>query len=314
MGSSRLTSRRRTDQGSKQARIAIAVLATAGVIDTGSITLNRWGWLGALSCPGGAEGCDKVLNSAWGTISQVGEIAIPLSFLGVLSYITVVGMAVLPLLPGLSENKSDLSRKTWWGLFTISCCMAVFSIILLGLMVSKIQAFCLFCILSAFISLTIFLVTVFGGGWTDPGKVIFRGILLSLGIFMGGLIWASNVDPSRPEISVSSSGIPPIVQTQSSPTQISLARHLTNSGAILYTAYWCSHCHDQKTLFGKEAVSELQIVECAKDGRDNQRELCDLKGITGYPSWEINGKLESGVIPLKELADISNFEGPKKDL
>ena len=50
MGSSRLTSRRRQDQGFKWARIAMAVLATVGLIDTGSITLNRWGWLGQLSC------------------------------------------------------------------------------------------------------------------------------------------------------------------------------------------------------------------------------------------------------------------------
>ena len=36
----------------------MAILATIGVIDTGSITFNRWGWLTTLSCPGGAEGCD----------------------------------------------------------------------------------------------------------------------------------------------------------------------------------------------------------------------------------------------------------------
>ncbi|MED5468845.1 MAG: thioredoxin, partial [Cyanobacteriota bacterium] len=66
MGSSRLTSRRRQDQGLKWPRIAMAVLATVGLIDTGSITLNRWGWIGSLTCPGGNEGCDKVLNSAWG--------------------------------------------------------------------------------------------------------------------------------------------------------------------------------------------------------------------------------------------------------
>ena len=68
MGTSRLKSRRRQDPGFKWARIAMAFLATLGLIDTGSITLNRWGVLGALSCPGGAEGCDKVLNSVWGTI------------------------------------------------------------------------------------------------------------------------------------------------------------------------------------------------------------------------------------------------------
>jgi len=56
MGSSRLKSRRRQDLGSKWARISIAILSTVGVIDTGSITLNKWGWIGNLNCPGGLVG------------------------------------------------------------------------------------------------------------------------------------------------------------------------------------------------------------------------------------------------------------------
>ena len=52
MGPSRLKSRRRQDLGSKWARVAIAILSTVGVIDTGSITLNKWGIIGNLNCPG----------------------------------------------------------------------------------------------------------------------------------------------------------------------------------------------------------------------------------------------------------------------
>ena len=50
MATTRLTSRRRQDPGSKWVRIAMAVLATVGLIDTGSITLKRWGLLGQLTC------------------------------------------------------------------------------------------------------------------------------------------------------------------------------------------------------------------------------------------------------------------------
>ena len=116
MGTTRLVSRRRQDAGAKWARIAMAVLATVGVIDTGSITLKRWGLLGNLSCPMGADGCDKVLDSPWGTVAD----GIPLSVVGLLAYIAVLVMALLPLLPGLAENKSDLSRRTWWGMFSVS--------------------------------------------------------------------------------------------------------------------------------------------------------------------------------------------------
>ena len=133
MGTTRLTSRRRQDQGFKWARISMAVLATVGVIDTASITLKRWGMLGDLTCPMGGDGCDTVLNSPWGTLFQTDGFSIPLSFAGLLAYLAVLVMALVPLLPGLMENRSDLSRRTWWGLFTVSLGMAVFSLVLLGL-------------------------------------------------------------------------------------------------------------------------------------------------------------------------------------
>ena len=56
------------------------------------------------------------------------------------AYGAVLLMALLPLLPGLQENKGDLSRRTCWGLFTVSLGMAVFSCVLLGVMLLKIQA------------------------------------------------------------------------------------------------------------------------------------------------------------------------------
>ena len=82
MGSSRLKSRRHQDLGSKWARVAISILSTVGVIDTGSITLNKWGLIGNLNCPGGLGGCDKVLNSPWGTLFQTNNYSIHLHHLG----------------------------------------------------------------------------------------------------------------------------------------------------------------------------------------------------------------------------------------
>ena len=244
MGTTRLVSRRRQDAGAKWARIAMAVLATVGVIDTGSITLKRWGLLGNLSCPMGADGCDKVLNSPWGTVAD----GIPLSFVGLLAYIAVLVMALLPLLPGLAENKSELSRRTWWGMFSVSLGMVVFSGVLLGLMVIKIQAFCFFCVLSALLSLSLFLLSVIGGGWDDAGQLVFRGILLALAVLLGGLIWASVVDPDRPEATATGPGVAPVVTTTSSPATLALADHLTASGAVMYSAYWCPVSYTHLTL------------------------------------------------------------------
>ena len=218
-------------------------------------------------------------------------------------------MALLPLLPGLQENKTDLSRRTWWGLFTVSLGMAVFSGVLLGVMLLKIQAFCFFCVLSAGLSLALFVLSVVGGGWEDLGQLLFRGVLLALAVLLGGLIWASVVDPNRPEAVANGPGVAPLVTTESTPAAVALAEHLTSSGAVMYSAYWCPHCHEQKELFGKQAADQLKVVECAPDGENNQADLCRSKGLEGFPSWEINGSIDSGVKGLDTLAELSGYKG-----
>ena len=308
MASARLTSHRRQDLGSKWARVTIAILSTIGVIDTGSITLKRWGLIGNLDCPGGLEGCDKVLNSPWGTILQTNNFSIPLSLLGLISYLVILLMAIFPLLPILKNQKSNISKFTWWGSFYISTSTFIFSLILISVMIFKIKAFCFYCILSCLISLSLLVLNLFGGGWEDYGKLFFRGFLMSVAVLLAGLIWSSSVDPSTKKVSNIIQGMPPAVIALSSPEKIKLAEHLTNEGAVMYNAYWCPHCHDQKEMFGKEATKKLNLVECAKDGINNKRELCEAKGITGFPSWEINGSIDSGVKSLEELADLTNYK------
>jgi len=311
MGSSRLKSRRRPDLGSKWARVTIAILSTVGVIDTGSITLNKWGLIGNLNCPGGLGGCDKVLNSPWGNFFQGNDFSIPLSLIGLISYLLILVMAILPLLPILKNQKNNISKFTWWGSFYISTSTFIFSLILISIMIFKIKAFCFFCLLSCLISLSLLLLIIFGGSWEDYGKLFFRGFIVSVAVLLAGLIWSSSVDPSTKEISNNVQGMPPPVITTSSPEKIKLAEHLTKEGAVMYNAYWCPHCHDQKEMFGKEAAKKLNLVECAKDGFNNKQELCAIKGITGFPSWEINGTIDSGVKSLEKLAELTNYKDSK---
>ena len=170
------------------------------------------------------------------------------------------------------------------------------------------KAFCFFCVLSACISIALLFLTIFGGGWDDLGKLFFQGFLFSIAVLLGGLIWASGVDPSEQKV-VLDVGTPPIVQSSSNKTQIELAKHLTSEGVVMYSAYWCPHCHDQKEMFGREAVKEIDVIECASDGLNNQRSLCENKGIEAFPSWEIDGIIDSGVKSLDELADLTEFKG-----
>lgn len=39
----------------------------------------------------------------------------------------------------------------------------------------------------------------------------------------------------------------------------------------MYGAFWCTHCHDQKEEFGKEAMADFPYVECYPDGVHNVR-------------------------------------------
>ncbi len=277
----------------------MAVLATIGAIDTGAITLKRWGLIGPLTCPGGAEACDKVLNSAWGSL--FGQ---PLSLFGCLAYLAVLLLALLPLvLKG--EARSAIAEASRWGLLLFSTGMAVFSLLLMGVMVFKIQAICAFCVLSALLSVSLFVLALLAGDWEDRGQLIFRSVLVGLAVGLIGLGWATAVD--RP--ADLGKGVPIPVTSESTPATLALAQHLTSSGARMYSAYWCPHCHEQKELFGKQATAKLTIIECAPDGRNSQAALCESRKIQGYPSWEINGKLDSGVKTLPDLALRSGFKG-----
>ena len=45
------------------------------------------------------------------------------------------------------------------------------------------------------------------------------------------------------------------------------------------------------------------------DGQNNQADLCRSKGLEGFPSWEINGGIDSGVKGLDTLAELSGYKG-----
>ena len=61
-----------------------------------------------------------------------------------------------------------------------------------------------------------------------------------------------------------------IVTSESTKESIVLAKFLKNNGVVKYSAYWCPNCLDQSELFGKEAYKELNVVECARDGKNSQ--------------------------------------------
>ena len=98
------------------------------------------------------------------------------------------------------------------------------------------------------------------------------------------------------------------VTSESTKETIKFAMYLKDIGVIKYSAYWCPNCLNQSELFGKQAYKELNVVECANDGKNSQTQLCIDKKIKGFPSWEINGKIILGVLTLEELSTLSGYK------
>jgi hypothetical protein len=81
------------------------------------------------------------------------------------------------------------------------------------------------------------------------------------------------------------------------------AKCLNEKGAVFYGAFWCPHCQNQKTMFGKSA-KYLNYVECSTPDGRSQLPVCQEAGIDGYPTWKFaDGSRLTGEIPLGALAE-----------
>ena len=93
---------------------------------------------------------------------------------------------------------------------------------------------------------------------------------------------------------------------QGSIDKTKFATCIIDSGAKMYGAYWCSHCADQKKLFGDSwdiLLAGGTYVECDAAGPNPQVELCKNQSITGYPTWKFSdGTILSGTQSLETLA------------
>jgi hypothetical protein len=94
-------------------------------------------------------------------------------------------------------------------------------------------------------------------------------------------------------------------------SELALAKHLKRIRAKLYGTYWCPSCNMQKQLFGDEAFSQINYIECDLKGKNARPDLCRIAQISGYPTWEIKGQLYPGMRSLQELAELSGYSGDR---
>lgn len=104
--------------------------------------------------------------------------------------------------------------------------------------------------------------------------------------------------------------VPSRSRRSSSDQAVELARYLQRSGAVMYGAYWCPHCRNQKEIFGKDAWPYVKYVECASQGYGADSAMCLKQGVDGYPEWKFgNGKKGSGELTLDRIAKLSGYKG-----
>ncbi len=89
---------------------------------------------------------------------------------------------------------------------------------------------------------------------------------------------------------------------------------LKDKGAVFYGAFWCSHCREQKDMFGK-SVKLLPYVECSTPDGQGQLQICKDKNIQSYPTWDfIKGTTTqrlSGTLSLSALSENTGCKLPE---
>ena len=85
-----------------------------------------------------------------------------------------------------------------------------------------------------------------------------------------------------------------------------VAKCLTENNAKFYGAFWCSHCLDQKAMFGK-SMKFVNYIECSPPDRRGQTPVCQDAEITTYPTWEFaDGSKLTGA---RQIADLASKAG-----
>ena len=85
-----------------------------------------------------------------------------------------------------------------------------------------------------------------------------------------------------------------------------VAKCLTEKGVIMYGAYWCPHCANQKKAFGSD-VQFIKYQECDPKGAGGDKELCLKAGVSNFPTWGFPGQGNLvGEQTIPDLAKMAN--------
>ncbi|KAH8965131.1 hypothetical protein BDL97_04G102900 [Sphagnum fallax] len=239
---------------------------------------------------------------------------VPLPFIGLLAYGTVTVLGVWTLL-----NTGNKAREEYgvvgWLLLASTTAMAVASAYFMYILNVKLEgASCTYCVGSALLSLSLLLCTLKGFTTKDIRNVLSLQLLVGASVVVGLTVAFGDANSAFARGDIDLPPLEPEVSTSSSPKELSLAKHLRSIGAKMYGAFWCSHCFEQKQMFGKEAMKYVEYVECFPEGYRKGVQIakaCEAANIQGFPTWIINGQQFSGEQELSQLAEASGFDASK---
>jgi uncharacterized membrane protein len=131
-------------------RMAIALLALAGLLISSYLTMYKLGFLGEIQCTLG--GCEKVQTSRWATF-----LGLPVSAWGLGAYVTLLVVSIVGIQPRWVR-----ARWVALALFGLSAVGVAFSAYLTYLEAFVIHAWCQWCLISAILITLIFLLSLPG--------------------------------------------------------------------------------------------------------------------------------------------------------
>ncbi|KAK6153172.1 hypothetical protein DH2020_012811 [Rehmannia glutinosa] len=252
-------------------------------------------------CPMGGGSCTTILTSAYSSV-----FGIPLPLFGMLAYGLVMRLG---LQLGAKKTTSDTEKTdAEIILIGITTSLAVASAYFLYILRTEFGGeLCLYCLASAILSFSLFFITLKRFGSHELQKTLGLQLFIASSVVIA--LTASYSDVQSASSSMTETEIPYFeteITQESSPLAISLAKHLHLIGAKLYGAFWCSHCLDQKEMFGREAARMLDYVECFQEGVSKgtkMAQVCSDVKLEGFPTWVLSGEKQ-----LSELATLSGIK------
>jgi len=77
----------------------------------------------------------------------------------------------------------------------------------------------------------------------------------------------------------------------------------------MYGLYWCTHCEEQKEMFGS-AFQYVPYIECGTKGVRAEQPSCVQAGVKNFPTWQFATERHEGVLSLESLSEKSGCSLP----